>query len=850
MKRVALLPAIIWWEVAGYGLPGDRVVLSRQEVMPDEAAGLYYLGVTKSGFLYNGDGGAVARVAPYRLLDDGARYKNYFIVRASPEAGIDPARFTAVGKVVRLSAEEVLVALPRGFGAAEIRAVDNRAVISRLVPMGRWVERGTLPAETPPPTTDKAIKAAINSITKEEYGGYIQHLQGYGTRFTGTPGNEAAAAYIRDFFASQGLAATFFEFVSSEFSGGFYPKAGKDIYLTEYHCVFRRTADRGASWDTVNVPGVAGWRAASWLDERTGFVAGDNKRFARTFDGGRSWEVFEFGAEAPAWRFIPYACRFITNAIGWMGGVSYPPLNSEVGGYRGFMKKTVDGGRTWTNQTLPGYFRPATIAFYDTQHGWAGNYYTNLNPTLIYTNDGGATWQVCTDPNNGMIYKLDIAPVGPAEAWAADGTNALLHTTDGVNWTYVYPNAGTGSWTQVEFTDAAHGYAAGAVLIATDDGGQTWREVTAAPEMSYAVLAFADRYHGVAADPTGEEVYLTDDGGTTFENISDGAALISYNVVGERLGYERPDEIVIIGGHYDSYSDQRPWVAPGADDNASGTATAMAAARAFREFAFKRTVRYLAFGDEEAGMVGSAAYANYCAAKGENIIAVLNADMVAYDEEHGGRDDYSICYGTGSHASPWLYEYLVGVGGLYGNNLIYDHYEFYGSDQTPFWSVGYPAIGAIEGAVGVGGVLSYPYYHTAYDLLENCHPALGARFARDYAATFAHLAGVGPVFGQPGPPVARVPRKRSAFSVFPNPYHYGSSTSPGVNFVGLAPPATIEFFDLTGRLVAVVPVNEPWREEFCWRPAANDHRPLAPGLYVYRVKGEGQLETGRLVISE
>ena len=163
-----------------------------------------------------------------------------------------------------------------------------------------------------------------------------------------------------------------------------------------------------------------------------------------------------------------------------------------------------------------------------------------------------------------------------------------------------------------------------------------------------------------------------------------------HTVVAERTGNVSPEEIVIICGHFDSTSDRanRETLAPGADDNASGVAAAMAAARAFKEFDFGRTVRYIGFGGEEQGLYGSRAYAQYCYNGGANIIALMNADMVAYDEENGGRDDFSVAYGANS----WLLSYLSAVGGLYGNNLVYDHEEFNASDHYYFWAYGYPAV--------------------------------------------------------------------------------------------------------------------------------------------------------------
>ncbi|NIT35827.1 MAG: M20/M25/M40 family metallo-hydrolase [candidate division Zixibacteria bacterium] len=412
-----------------------------------------------------------------------------------------------------------------------------------------------------------------------------------------------------------------------------------------------------------------------------------------------------------------------------------------------------------------------------------------------------------------------------------------------MNWKEV-DTGFTGDFLQVEFPTATVGYVAGAPLIKTVDGGRTWTKVRAAPPVECVAMTFADAKHGVVSDYYGDAVYRTDDGGSSWTDISLGLNVPEYNVVAERRGTERPDEIVIVGGHHDAISTERPWVCPGAEDDASGTAVAMCAARAFRNVSFKRTVRFMGFGDEEGYLLGSEAYAKECAEKGEKIVAVLNADMVSYDEENGSRDDLTV--GAPNDAR-WLVEYLKAVGGLYGQRLIYDWDAEWVSDDWSFIKVGYAALGVIEGEVGEGGILDYPWYHTPEDTLDKLQPAFGARCARDLAATLAHLAGVAGTFPEPPPlGTAAVPFTRP-FAVYPNPYCFATATG-GVNFVGLKSPATVEVYDLAGRRVAAAEVPAG-RDECVWRPASADGETLSPGVYIYRVKGREQREAGKIVVA-
>src|SRR5260370_16669857 len=78
-----------------------------------------------------------------------------------------------------------------------------------------------------------------------------------------------------------------------------------------------------------------------------------------------------------------------------------------------------------------------------------------------------------------------------------------------------------------------------------------------------------------------------------------------YNTVAEIRGTERPDEMVIIGGHLDSWD-----LGTGATDNGTGSMAVLAAARALQKVGVKpkRTIRFVLFTGEEQGLNGSRAY--------------------------------------------------------------------------------------------------------------------------------------------------------------------------------------------------------------------------------------------------
>lgn len=111
----------------------------------------------------------------------------------------------------------------------------------------------------------------------------------------------------------------------------------------------------------------------------------------------------------------------------------------------------------------------------------------------------------------------------------------------------------------------------------------------------------------------------------------------SYNVVAEKRGYKYPDEIIVVGAHYDSVYD-----VPGSSDNAGGTAFVLELARVFSTIETKRTIRFVLFSGEELGLRGSLAYVDRHKEELENIKLIINLDV------HGACIGTSSCIVTGT----------------------------------------------------------------------------------------------------------------------------------------------------------------------------------------------------------
>jgi Zn-dependent M28 family amino/carboxypeptidase len=108
-----------------------------------------------------------------------------------------------------------------------------------------------------------------------------------------------------------------------------------------------------------------------------------------------------------------------------------------------------------------------------------------------------------------------------------------------------------------------------------------------------------------------------------FEGKLSGKPAEVYNTVAEIPGSEKPDEVVIIGAHLDSWD-----LGTGATDNGTGSMAVLAAARALQKLGVKpkRTIRFVLFTGEEQGLVGSRAYVKAHQAELGKISGVLVHD--------------------------------------------------------------------------------------------------------------------------------------------------------------------------------------------------------------------------------
>jgi hypothetical protein len=189
-------------------------------------------------------------------------------------------------------------------------------------------------------------------------------------------------------------------------------------------------------------------------------------------------------------------------------------------------------------------------------------------------------------------------------------------------------------------------------------------------------------------------------------NMPSGPA--SDNVIATKTGSKYPDEYVVIGGHYDSYSYSGN--APGADDDGSGVCGVMEVARVMANWDSDRTILFCAWSGEEYGLYGSTAYAQWCQNQGLNILGYFNMDMCGY--RHPGDPIHTDMIAPAS-AQP-LVQFYTDVCALYLPDFLVEPGNLTGgdSDHTSFNNAGYMGIFPFEDSQNYS-----PYIHSANDVI-------------------------------------------------------------------------------------------------------------------------------------
>jgi Zn-dependent M28 family amino/carboxypeptidase len=201
------------------------------------------------------------------------------------------------------------------------------------------------------------------------------------------------------------------------------------------------------------------------------------------------------------------------------------------------------------------------------------------------------------------------------------------------------------------------------------------------------------------------------------------------NIIGRRAP-KNGGPVIILGAHFDSISGTY-----GADDNASGVAVLLEAARLIRPAGPPQSqILFCAFNLEELNMIGSTAFARKLKASGAKVGAMISLEMVGYTDPRPGTQKYPV-------GLSWMYPSrgdFIGVIGNWNSNTLLRRFansmrQVSGlpvetlsvpgtgmlipavrlSDHSPFWDLGYPALMVTDTAF-----YRNPNYHRPSDTLS------------------------------------------------------------------------------------------------------------------------------------
>lgn len=704
---------------------------------------------------------------------------------------------------------QILVA--RAAEAMEYAAAGAELKLVNKTPIRKPLERPPLRTVGDiTPVSDQLIHEMIGKITPERYREIVETLS-VGvtpTRYTRSDYIDPATDYVRMTLQEiPNLDAQIWPYDAEVNASEMYWSGEDNGWISGYGYVWR-TDDGGENWTAYECNGNA--LDVVFTDANTGFLCGSFGFIAKTEDGGLTWT--EVNIQNP---------RVQLNSLSFAD-----PLNGITGGSDGFYCVTDDGGDTWGKSRIPTDYDIRSVFYLDGIVWIVAGPLGFGNCHLYRSTDGGTTWDDLSgnfpdipsisriwfhDPNNGVVI----------------GVGHIYYTKDGGNTWTESSGEYAGSLNDIFFFNDTKGWIGGYYAVyGTDDGGKSWFEYDDSPFVNKTTF-FVSLNKGWSV---GTRIYRTNDGGYTWEEMHPTFIFPTWeNVIAEIEGTVDPDEVIIICGHYDSMSDDPYHLAPGAEDNASGSGGVITAAEAMSGYEYGSTVRFITFSGEEEGLVGSEAYAEAMVEKGENIVAVINMDMVAYLDEPAY--DIKVRY---NESSDGLKDSLINAGAAYTPELeIYSSTEPGGSDHLPFWDNGYPAVELIE----QDNDHFYPWYHTTEDLPGRLDFTYGAEVVKLAAATAACLAGI----------TGRRPEDGEADIIaYPNPARPGAGDA-GITFANLPEGASLSLYNIAGE--RVLERSGITDNETLWTLVNDKGNPVASGVYVYRVvNGDGKYTTGKVAV--
>jgi len=272
------------------------------------------------------------------------------------------------------------------------------------------------------------------------------------------------------------------------------------------------------------------------------------------------------------------------------------------------------------------------------------------------------------------------------------------------------------------------------------------------------------------------------------------------NVVAVVRGTVNPELVYVVGAHFDSRAE-----GPGADDNTSGTAMILEAARVIARNPLPATVMFVAFTGEESGLRGAREFARRMR-DSIRVVGGLNNDMMGWSNDH--RIDNTIRWSNAGlrdvqHASAIQFSRLT----------TYDAFYYKSTDAHALvdgW-------GDIFAGIGSYPILGNPHYHMPHDVLETINHQQLAETSRATVASIMLMA------SSPSRPTGLVAQAKTAtWDAAPERgvarylVRYGPADDPMRHSMTVTAPRAVMNNAQSGWLVAVKAVNAAGLESWDW----------------------------------
>ncbi len=323
--------------------------------------------------------------------------------------------------------------------------------------------------------------------------------------------------------------------------------------------------------------------------------------------------------------------------------------------------------------------------------------------------------------------------------------------------------------------------------------------------------------------------------------------IVSRNIIATKPGNSGSDSLIILGGHYDSKNDmlsnEDPNApAPGANDNASGTAGVLEIARLLEPYSFEKTIVFACFAGEEVGYGGSFHYLSVIEQQGVPLRFALILDMIAYQGHYYPSDfiiDTEIDYVDDALRTAqlaWTYSLRLNPRLTFG---------YFGSDHWVLGLSGGPSILLIEETV-------YPYSHSEWDVLDSLDIPYATEITKLALASVVDVAKfvtVGIETSDRDGMIA-IPKAFALRQNYPNPFNPSTTIQYEIPVGNGTLPVKIFVYDVRGRLISKLVDEEkaPGRYQVHWDGRNDRGEAVSSGIYLYTLTAGGERFTRKMTV--